>query len=51
VLDRHDNIEVLSSPKGDEITTLGYMVQSSIKCQTIMIIMLPVKSDLGSSLD
>jgi hypothetical protein len=44
-------MEVFESSKGDEIIMHGYMVYSSIECKTIMIVMLPVKSGLGSSLD
>jgi hypothetical protein len=36
---------------GDEITMHGYMVLTSTKCTTIMIVRLAVKSGLGSSLD
>jgi hypothetical protein len=37
--------------EGDEITTCGYRALSSTECQTIMIVVLPVKRCLGSSLD
>jgi hypothetical protein len=29
----YGNMEVLLSPKGDEITTRGYRVQTSIECK------------------
>jgi hypothetical protein len=51
VLGRHDNMEVLYSLKGDEITTYGYKAQISVECTTIITARLTVKSGLGSSLD
>jgi hypothetical protein len=36
---------------GDEITTRGYMVLTSVECITIMIAELVIISGLGSSLD
>jgi bisphosphoglycerate-independent phosphoglycerate mutase (AlkP superfamily) len=51
VLGQHGNMEVLWSPKGDEITTHGYMVLTYTECTTIMIAELTVTSVLGSSLD
>jgi hypothetical protein len=50
VLGRHSNMEVLYSPKSDEITTRGYRVLTSTECTTIMIAELMVTSGLGSSL-
>jgi hypothetical protein len=51
VLDRHGNMEVFYSPKGDEITMRGYRLLTSAECTTIMIAVLTVTSGLGSSLD
>jgi DNA integrity scanning protein DisA with diadenylate cyclase activity len=51
VLGRHGNMEVFQSLKGDEITTRGYRVLTSVECTTIMIAELVVTSGLGSSLD
>jgi hypothetical protein len=36
---------------GDEITKLGYRVQTSAECKTVIIVMLSVTSGLESSLD
>jgi hypothetical protein len=44
-------MEVFYSPKGDEITTYGYMVLTSTECTTVMTVVLMVTSGLGSSLD
>jgi hypothetical protein len=38
-------------PKGDEITTRGYRILTSVGCTTIMIAELAVISGMGSSLD
>jgi hypothetical protein len=43
--------EVLYSSTGDEITTRGYMVLTSVECTTIMIAEPAVTSGLGSSFD
>jgi hypothetical protein len=51
VLGWHDIMEVLYSPKGDEISTRGYRVLTSVECTTIMIVELAVTNGLRSSLD
>jgi hypothetical protein len=51
VLGQHGNMEVLLSPKGDKITTRGYMAQTSEECTTVITAGLMVMSGLGSSLD
>jgi hypothetical protein len=51
VLRWHGNMEAFYLLKGDEITTHGYMVLTSVKCTTIMIAEVAVTSGLGSSLD
>jgi hypothetical protein len=51
VLSQHGNMEVLLSLKDDEITTCEYRVLTSVKCTTVMIVVLMVRSGLGSSLD
>jgi hypothetical protein len=50
VLGRRGIMEVLYLPKGDEISTLGYRVLTSVECTTIMIVELAVTSGLRSSL-
>jgi hypothetical protein len=44
-------MDVFYSPKGDEITTRGYRVLTSVECTIVMTAVLVVTSGLGSSLD
>jgi hypothetical protein len=48
VLGRHGNMVVFQLPKGDEITTCGYRVVTSVECRTVMTVMLMVIRGLGS---
>jgi hypothetical protein len=50
-LGRHGNMEVLYSPKGDEITMCGYRAQTSAECTTVITAGLTVLRGLGSSRD